>query len=207
MTDEEVRRAYRAMAVTNYHRRMKLKAIEYKGGSCQKCGYNKSPAALVFHHRDTTEKDFNIGSRVIKWESLKPELDKCDLLCQNCHHELHEKLFIERSIDLYSSIRVVIPERRGGPDLVEVSCDVCGTRFQRIRSQLRFEHTFCSLDCRNTFQEKVSWPDKELLSILVWKFPLVSIAKQLGVSNVAVKKRCKKLGIDTPKQGYWLQHK
>lgn len=207
MTDEELRRAYQAMAVTNYHRKMKLRAIEYKGGRCQQCGYNRSPAALVFHHRDTTEKDFNVGSRVIKWEVLRPELDKCDLLCQNCHQELHERLFLERSADLYSRIRVVVPERRVGPDLVEVSCRVCSTKFQRIKSQLRFEHVFCSSDCRSVFQEKVCWPTKEELSDMVWKSPIVSIADQLGVSNVAVRKRCKKLGIDTPKRGYWLQHR
>lgn len=207
MTNKELRRAYQAMAVTSYHRKMKLRAIEYKGGKCQQCGYSKSPAALVFHHRDTTEKDFNIGSRVIKWEVLRPELDKCDLLCQNCHQELHERLFIEKSTTLYSRIRVVVPERRDGPDLMEVSCDVCGNKFQRIRSQLRFDHTFCSLDCRATFQEKVIWPTKESLSDMVWKLPLVSIAEQLGVSNVAVKKRCKKLGISTPKMGYWIQNR
>lgn len=207
MTDEKLRRAYQAMAVTSYHRRMKLKAIEYKGGKCQQCGYSKSPAALVFHHRDTTEKDFNIGSRVVKWEVLEPELMKCDLLCQNCHHELHERLFLEKTKDLYLSIRVVVPERKTEIDLLTVSCAACGKEFQRLESQIRFEHTFCSTSCRASYQERVVWPDKETLSKLVLDFPVTFVAKQIGVSDVAVKKRCQKLGIQTPGRGYWMKQK
>jgi hypothetical protein len=70
----------------------KMKAIEYKGGKCQICGYNKCHGALEFHHRDPSEKDFTIAKICArKWEFLKQELDKCDLLCSNCHREVHEK--------------------------------------------------------------------------------------------------------------------
>lgn len=65
-------------------------AIEYKGGSCSKCGYNKCIAALEFHHIDssTKEKDhFNFRRGLTN--SLKSELDKCVLLCANCHREEH----------------------------------------------------------------------------------------------------------------------
>ncbi len=69
---------------------VKEKAIAYLGGKCKICGYNKCPAALVFHHRNPEKKRFNIGGNhttsVVK---LNAELDKCDLLCQNCHTELH----------------------------------------------------------------------------------------------------------------------
>jgi hypothetical protein len=69
---------------------IKREAIEYKGGQCSVCGYNKCLAALEFHHRDPEEKDFEIGStRGKSWSSIKAEIDKCDLLCANCHRELH----------------------------------------------------------------------------------------------------------------------
>jgi len=68
----------------------KKRAILYKGGSCQHCGYNKCLRALVFHHRDPSEKNFGIGSwRTSSWKRIKAELDKCDLLCANCHAEVH----------------------------------------------------------------------------------------------------------------------
>jgi 5-methylcytosine-specific restriction endonuclease McrA len=75
-------------------RDLKLKAIEYKGGKCNRCGYYKSVYALQFHHIDPAEKDFNIGQKgsTRAWATVKAELDKCVLLCANCHFEEHERL-------------------------------------------------------------------------------------------------------------------
>lgn len=71
----------------------KEKIIAYKGGACEKCGYDKCLGALDFHHRDPNEKDFNLGEgRYKKEEDLKAEVDKCDLLCSNCHRELHAEI-------------------------------------------------------------------------------------------------------------------
>lgn len=74
-------------------RREKLKelAIEYKGGKCQCCGYNKYKGALEFHHLNPEEKDFGIGERgyTRSFEKVKEELDKCILVCSNCHKEIH----------------------------------------------------------------------------------------------------------------------
>ena len=73
--------------------RKKLLAIEYKGGKCCKCGYDKSPAALDFHHLDPTEKDL-VKFTGVSIEKMKAELDKCILVCSNCHREIHEELRI-----------------------------------------------------------------------------------------------------------------
>lgn len=67
----------------------KLKAIHYKGDKCEICGYDKNIAALEFHHLDPTQKDFTISDTHRSWEDVKPELDKCILVCANCHRELH----------------------------------------------------------------------------------------------------------------------
>ena len=53
---------------------------------------NKSIRALQFHHLDPTQKDFGISGTTKSFEKLKPELDKCVLLCANCHGEVHEGL-------------------------------------------------------------------------------------------------------------------
>ena len=70
----------------------KTEAIEYKGGRCMACGYNKCLSALEFHHRDPKQKDKSITqfSRNKLSKKAKMELDKCDLLCANCHREIHE---------------------------------------------------------------------------------------------------------------------
>lgn len=71
-------------------RRNKKLAVEYKGGKCIRCGYNKCQAALDFHHRDSSEKNPKWASmRTVSIKRLKKELDKCDLVCRNCHAEIH----------------------------------------------------------------------------------------------------------------------
>ena len=73
---------------------MMQRVLEYKGSKCEICGYNKSKRALQFHHLDPSKKDFNISMKDLgkTWETIKAELDKCVLLCGNCHAEEHEKL-------------------------------------------------------------------------------------------------------------------
>lgn len=76
-------------------KKLKIKAVEYKGGKCELCGYNKCISALDFHHLDPTQKDFGISDQSRKkstWEIIQPELDKCILVCSNCHRELHHNL-------------------------------------------------------------------------------------------------------------------
>lgn len=78
----------------NVHRRrknLKDQCVEYMGGKCTICGYNKCTAAMVFHHLDPSTKEFAISgsAATFKWERIQAELDKCVLLCQNCHSEVH----------------------------------------------------------------------------------------------------------------------
>lgn len=76
-------------------RREKVKklSIEYKGGECQICGYNKCIDALEFHHINPEEKEFGISAKgyTRSWEKVRDELDKCILVCSNCHREIHSK--------------------------------------------------------------------------------------------------------------------
>jgi hypothetical protein len=50
-------------------------------------------------------------------------------------------------------------------------------------------------------------PQKEELAKLIWEKPATVVAKEFGISSVAVKKRCKRLGIATPPRGYWAKVK
>ncbi len=52
---------------------------------------------------------------------------------------------------------------------------------------------------------KIVWPDKKALAKLVWEKPLIHAAKEIGVSDVALKKHCVKLTIELPKQGHWAR--
>lgn len=77
-------------AVAKRRRKVKLMAIEYKGGKCQLCNYNRCVGALELHHINKTDKDFGIGDKgyTRSWQLVKTELDKCILLCANCHREV-----------------------------------------------------------------------------------------------------------------------
>ena len=85
------RRAYMVAAVKKRRRKVRLMAIEYKGGRCSRCGYNRCIEALEFHHLDSSKKDFGISARgyTRSWARVRAEIDKCVLLCSNCHRELH----------------------------------------------------------------------------------------------------------------------
>lgn len=70
---------------------LKRKAVEYLGGKCRLCGYNKSLYALEFNHLKEFKKEHE-PSRLLQkgwsWDRVKPEIDKCELLCSNCHKEI-----------------------------------------------------------------------------------------------------------------------
>ena len=72
-------------------RAFKLKAIQYLGGKCRRCGYHKSKYALEFNHLDPKKKKYEptrLFHEGICWERVKEEIDKCELLCSNCHKEV-----------------------------------------------------------------------------------------------------------------------
>lgn len=74
-------------------RRIKVQAILYRGGECVGCGYNdiNHPEVFDFHHIDPSKKDFSVGRQTKSFDSMKNELDKCDLLCANCHRIKHNQ--------------------------------------------------------------------------------------------------------------------
>jgi hypothetical protein len=88
-------------AVSKRRKNIKIMALEYKGGKCEICSYNKCVTSLDFHHLDPSKKDFAISKNghTRSWEKTKIELDKCILVCKNCHGEIHEKEFQENKID------------------------------------------------------------------------------------------------------------
>ncbi len=70
--------------------RCKRAAIKYLGGKCNRCNWAGDIAGFDFHHKDSSQKEFQIGSAVNKkWEVVKLELNKCELLCANCHRIHH----------------------------------------------------------------------------------------------------------------------
>ena len=59
------------------------------------------------------------------------------------------------------------------------------------------------LEKYNNCKTKIDWPTPEVMSILVWGKPSSTLAKELGVSDVAINKFCKIFNISKPPRGYW----
>ena len=81
---------YAAQQLRGKKRRLEL--IQLLGGCCCKCGYKTNWSALHFHHLDPTIKLFNVDIRKCSnatWISLVAEVNKCILVCSNCHCEEH----------------------------------------------------------------------------------------------------------------------
>jgi predicted transcriptional regulator len=77
--------------VLERQRKYKQQALDYKGGKCEICGYDKYQGALEFHHINPSEKDFELSkfSKAPLSDEGRKELDKCILLCANHHREAH----------------------------------------------------------------------------------------------------------------------
>lgn len=80
--------------VLNWRNNNKKQAVDFLGGKCVICGYNKCLRNLDFHHVNPLEKEITISHKInkIKFEKLKTELKKCILVCSNCHGEIHDGL-------------------------------------------------------------------------------------------------------------------
>lgn len=194
----------------------KIACVEYKGGKCQFCGYNKSLKALAFHHRNPAEKKFEISASYCRsWEEIKRELDKCVLLCGNCHCEVHDEL-IECPQEIIKNENVVWPrptikenaekQRIYIPKEVllqdktteELSREL-GVSARTVKKN-REEN---NIRVKFTPQSKI--PPKEILEKLVWEKPIIDIAKDYEVSATTVRKWCWKLDIEWPPHGYWCK--
>ncbi len=70
----------------------KNRAVAYKGGCCSMCGYKKCVNALEFHHTDPSTKEVENDFMGWSWKRIQEEIDKCILVCSNCHREIHAEL-------------------------------------------------------------------------------------------------------------------
>lgn len=167
--------------VMKSQRRKKIYAIEQFGGKCQICGYNKCINALEFHHIDKEEKEEPPSYIIMRWswERVKKELEKCILVCANCHREIHYDENRNISLDTY-----IMP-------WVEKECKVCKKTF----STKRIENQYCSNVCRGYDDRKTKWPTKEELQNLIVSTSWVQIGKMFNVSDNAVRKWARKYNL------------
>ena len=183
-------------AVKKWRRNTKLKLITCMGSKCQICGYNKSQNALEFHHIDPEEKDFSLSNTRANpknWSTLIKELQKCILLCSNCHKEVHEGVSILPKF--YQSFDESLLELSENIHLLKQTktslCPVCNVGKEN--------HLItCSKQCASKYRSKVNWDEVDLIDLIeVKKLSKIQIARKLGCSDAAVGKHYRKLKSST----------
>lgn len=83
--------------VKNWRKRTKDVIVSAMGGKCQICTYNKCTSALELHHIDPSQKEFGFGgirANPQSFDKMKTKLQKCILLCSNCHKEVHANVAV-----------------------------------------------------------------------------------------------------------------
>lgn len=166
--EEREKRDRNARLVNDYRRLAKQTCIEYCGGKCIICGYNRCVSGLVFHHLNSNEKDFSLSGKAWSWIRVKKEIDKCVLLCQNCHCEIHEAI-IEVPKNLPKRIVPDNSYTRGRPEK-QPQKETLGRDHLRINKR------------------KVERPPYDQLLKEIEETSYVQVGKKYGISNVAVHK-------------------
>lgn len=181
------------MSITNTYEYQKLRGlkrkfelINKKGGCCMICGYSNNLAALEFHHRDPSQKEHPLDVRNIsnsKMIDLMMEVEKCDLLCSNCHKEMHHK-------DLeFSKVKLLIEsvdnsvlelKKYGKPKCVDCECEI------------NYGSERC-VNCNNYYKRKVGRPSLNHLINELKNHSQEWCAKKYGVSRTTIRRWLKEI--------------
>jgi len=163
-------------AVQKRRNDLKSLAVKYKGGKCEKCGYDKYVGALDFHHVND-DKEFSVGMKgyTRSWENVKLELDKCVLLCANCHRETHGGIIDISDLNVKNHIEVSDVHI-----LKQTYCIDCGTGIDR-------KATRC-LKCSKLFRANKNKPSKEILIEELKNTSFVTLGKKYSVSDNTIRK-------------------
>lgn len=177
--------------VKSFRQRLKERAVYVLGDKCQCCGYNQCITALEFHHLDPNEKETNFGDNANRsWATTNAEIQKCILVCANCHREIHAGLIDNNELQSsYNSERAAEITQKV-EDLKTHKlyyCNTCGIEVSQR------EH-YCPT-CAAILRRKVERPQREELKKLIRSLPFTQIAANFGVTDNAIRKWCKSMNL------------
>lgn len=197
----------------------KKEGVRLLGGKCLKCGENRH-YALCFHHLDPKQK-VDTPSRLIansQFEDLLIEIQKCILLCANCHQEFHfleahQGLTIEEYVDLNQEFKVsdtiirdkktieIIAKQKQGK---YTHCSQCGEVLSSENT------TGLCLSCYHKSTRKVvDRPEPIELAQEILSMGFCAVGRKYGVSDNAIRKWCKAYNMPTKKEELhtWLEER
>ena len=176
-------------SITKFYQVRKKRIVYVMGGQCALCGYNKNIQALEMHHIDPQEKDFTFSDtkKYHTWEELSIEMQKCVLLCANCHREIHYPLDEENPIELKSSYN---PERSAEIQALITQektktkhfCIDCGKEITRNAQRCQ--------KCAELHNRRVERPEREVFKQEIRTTPFTVLGEKYNVSDNAIRKWC-----------------
>jgi hypothetical protein len=155
--------------------KLKIMAVAYKGGKCQNpdCGYDKCVAALDFHHNNG-DKSFGLSQgNTTSWATMKKELDKCVMLCANCHREVHAGI-LELS-ELSSASHYDVKDKKD-----KKTCIDCGVEIERVAER-------CT-KCYGLSHRTTERPSQDILLNEIKILGYAATGRKYGVSDNAIRK-------------------
>ena len=202
--------------VKAWRTRKKQQLVDMFGGECGVCKHKGSTAVYDFHHIDPEEKEGTICSLANR-DKMAREASKCVMLCANCHREAHAG-----NVDCSAAKRVSYEEALAGliiEENISIRRRVTPPSKEIIDSytQEQLARSFkVSRDTARRWKKEAgvyrAVPSikvtKEDLEKLVWEFPLMKVAKILGMKgHEGVRRRCEQLNITRPTKEYWWKKK
>ena len=163
--------------------------VEYKGGKCEICGYDKYIGALDFHHKDPSQKKFNIAAAKLRQfnnETIE-ELNKCQMLCANCHREVHNIHNIEELKNTWIEYE---KQKQNQFNLLQQKNNTCSCGNKKCKKSKQ------CLKCNN---KKSSERNVDEVIAKIKETNWTKAGKFFGVSDNALRKFLKNRGIDIDK--------
>jgi len=184
--------SYQSKRVINWRRHTKERLIDGFGGECCCCGYDKYYGSLSFHHRKKKKKEISISrmlaNNICSWEKIIKEIKKCVLVCSNCHGEIHGGIRkLPKNIKKFKS--------NYSPPKMESTgkCAIC-------RKDVYKNAICCSRSCAALRAKKRATKhikDFQLIRYIKKGYSYNRISNKFRVSNAAILKRCRKIGIES----------
>lgn len=176
----------RSERVRQWRRRLKKRIVDAMGGECVICRYNKCLCCLTLHHLHPEEKEFTFGkirTSPKNWDRIASELRKCVLVCNRCHTEIHEDMAeVPRGAARFNEKYAIYKED------IHDKCPICGgNKHKKMKT--------CSKICAGKKKRKIDWDKVDLKKLLNELNTYSAVAKLLGISSAAVRKRARKIGI------------
>lgn len=194
---------------------IKQQAIEILGSKCMKCGEDKT-YMLDCHHMNVQEKEKNVSQLLthVKIEAFFLEIQKCILLCANCHREFHylhrlTGLSTEDFVDL-TNFNPSFPNSdrtyqfinaNGLPTQYTYICIKCKQEIKRTYKNSDTEAGMCRT-CTDILRRTCPRPSKEQLLQELTDKNFCAVGAKYRVTDNAIRKWCKVYGLPTHSQYY-----